>query len=64
VGPDLTHLASRRGLASNSLPNQHAYLSAWITHAQSLKPGAEMPNLTDFTGEELQELSAYLLALE
>lgn len=64
VGPDLTHLASRRGLAANSLPNSHAYLAAWITRAQSLKPEAQMPNLTDFTGEELTAISAYLQQLK
>ena len=30
--------------------NNDAYLEAWITHAQSLKPGTQMPNLTQFSG--------------
>jgi cytochrome c oxidase subunit 2 len=64
IGPDLTHLASRRGLAANSLPNQHAYLQAWAVRAQSLKPGAKMPDLDEFTGEELQSLTHYLQQLE
>lgn len=63
VAPDLTHFASRRMIAANSYQNNDDYLEAWITHAQSLKPGAEMPNLTQFTGEQLQDLVAYLRQL-
>lgn len=64
VGPDLTHLASRRGLAADSIPNSHAYLAAWIVRAQTLKPEAQMPNLGDLSGAELRELTAYLRELE
>ena len=63
VGPDLTHLASRRGLASNTFENNTGNLAGWITHAQTLKPYAKMPNLSVFTGEELQDVIAYLQAL-
>jgi cytochrome c oxidase subunit 2 len=64
VAPDLTHLASRHGIASNAFPNSTAYLSAWVTHAQSLKPGARMPDQPAFTGDELQALVAYLEGLK
>ena len=64
VAPDLTHLASRQYIASNSYPNNTAYLEAWVTHAQSLKPQAEMPDLTQFTGEQLRDLVAYLRQLK
>jgi cytochrome c oxidase subunit 2 len=64
VAPNLTHLASRRGLAANSLRNDTANLSAWVTHAQALKPGTEMPNVTQFSGQELQDLVAYLQSLQ
>lgn len=64
VAPDLTHLASRRYIASNSYPNNTAYLEAWITHAQSLKPQAEMPDLTQFSGEQLRDMVAYLRQLK
>lgn len=60
IGPDLTHIAGRRTLASGYYPNNDAYLSAWVTHAQSLKPGAEMPDLTVFNGDELRALVQYL----
>ncbi|HEU5021352.1 MAG TPA: c-type cytochrome, partial [Bryobacteraceae bacterium] len=60
VGPDLTHIASRLGLAANTVPNTTANLEAWVTHAQSLKPEAVMPDVTEFRGEELRDLTAYL----
>ena len=64
VAPDLTHIGSRAMIASNSYQNNDAYLEAWVTHAQSLKPEAEMPNLTQFSGEELKHLVAYLRQLQ
>ncbi len=63
VGPDLTHIATRLGLAANTVTNNTANLEAWVTHAQSLKPEAFMPNLTEFKGNELQDLVAYLQRL-
>ena len=64
VGPDLTHLAGRKGLAANSYPNSTAYLEAWVTHAQTMKPDAQMPNVTAFTGDDLRALVAYLEGLK
>lgn len=60
VGPDLTHFASRSTLAAGTLSNSDGNLEAWITHAQSIKPGAKMPNLTQFDGEQLRSITAYL----
>jgi cytochrome c oxidase subunit 2 len=64
VAPDLTHFGSRQYIAANSFPNNNAYLEAWITHAQSLKPEAQMPDLTEFNGEQLRDLVAYLRQLQ
>lgn len=64
VGPDLTHFGSRRELAANMLPNNDANLMAWVTHAQSLKDGSMMPNITQFTGDDLQSMVAYLRHLK
>lgn len=60
VGPDLTHVASRYGLAANALRNDTANLEAWVTHAQALKPNVVMPDMTEFTGQEVRDLVAYL----
>ena len=64
VAPDLTHIGSRKYIAANSYQNNDAYLESWVTHAQGLKPGAQMPNLTQFTGEQLHELVVYLRQLQ
>lgn len=64
VAPDLTHIASREYIAANSYPNNNAYLESWVTHAQSMKPEAQMPNLPDFDGEHLRALVAYLRQLQ
>lgn len=64
VGPDLTHLASRRTIAAGSFPNSRAWLEAWVTHAQALKPEAQMPDLTQFEGDDLQALAHYLEGLK
>lgn len=64
VGPDLTHLASRTTIAGGMLPNDTADLEAWVTHAQSLKPGTPMPNLPEFTGANLRALVTYLQTLK
>jgi cytochrome c oxidase subunit 2 len=64
VAPDLTHIAARQGLAANAFPNDKADLEAWITHAQSLKPEVAMPNITQFNGEDLRAMVAYLEILK
>lgn len=64
VAPDLTHLASRRNIAANSFPNDTAHLSAWVTRAQAMKPAAAMPNITQFEGQDLSALVAYLQQLK
>jgi cytochrome c oxidase subunit 2 len=63
VGPDLTHIASRRSLAG-AFPNDESWLRAWVSHAQSLKPGVLMPSLPQFEDGELQALTAYLRSLQ
>lgn len=64
IGPDLTHLASRQTIAGGMLPSDTADLEAWVTHAQSLKPGTPMPNLPEFRGADLRALVTYLQSLK
>ena len=63
VGPDITHLAGRQMIGANILERNTANVAAWATHAQSLKPGSKMPNLTQFRGRELRLLTTYLQSL-
>jgi len=60
LAPNLTHIGSRRGIAANMLRNDTANLAGWVTHAQALKPGTRMPDITQLSGQELQNLIAYL----
>lgn len=59
VGPDLTHVASRRTLAAATIRNTPAELRAWISDPQGIKPGARMPNL-GLSGADYNEIAAYL----
>jgi cytochrome c oxidase subunit 2 len=63
MGPDLTHLASRRYIAAGSLPNTRGNLAGWILDAQGIKPGAHMPP-NSLTPADLQALLAYLGTLK
>jgi cytochrome c oxidase subunit 2 len=64
VGPDLTHVGGRLGIAANTVPNARAPLAVWMTHAQSVKPFSQMPNITAFSGDELTALVDYLQQLK
>ena len=63
LGPDLTHVASRRTLASALLPNTPGHLGGWIANPQALKPGSRMPRVP-MSREEFRLIHHYLLTLE
>lgn len=63
LGPELTHIASRRTLASAVVDNNLGNLGGWISDPEHIKPGSLMP-AADITGVELQALLAYLATLE
>jgi cytochrome c oxidase subunit 2 len=63
LGPDLTHLASRRTIASGMFPNNRGHLAGWILDPQSLKPGVNMP-ANSLPPDDLQALLAYLETLK
>ena len=62
VGPDLTHVASRRMIAAGTLPNDRASLRRWIRDPQAVKPGAQMPR-SDLPDADLDALVAWLETL-
>lgn len=64
VGPDLTHIGARKAIAANTYPNNRGYLDAWVTHAQELKPYAQMPDIGGLSGDDLQALTHYLEGLK
>jgi len=63
VGPDLTHLASRRTIAAGTLPNSRGNLAGWIIDPQKIKPGTRMPP-NQLKPADLQALLEYLETLK
>ena len=62
LGPDLSHLMTRRNLAAGTLPNDSADLVRFIADPQGAKPGSMMPRL-DISAGELSDIHAYLATL-
>jgi cytochrome c oxidase subunit 2 len=62
LGPDLTHVASRRYIAAGLLPTTRGSLAAWTADPQTLKPGNNMP-MVPLGSDELSAVSAYLASL-
>ncbi len=63
IGPDLTHMASRRMIAAGSIENTQANLDRWLLDPQSVKPGALM-SAPRLSGADRAALVAYLGGLE
>jgi cytochrome c oxidase subunit 2 len=63
LGPDLTHMASRRLLAAATVANDAQSLAIWIQSAQHVKPGNLMPAMPTFDHDDLPALAAYLGSL-
>ena len=63
VGPDLSHVGSRKTLAAGLLPNTPDSLARWLRDPQAVKPGALMPK-QPLTEEQISALVAYLGGLK
>jgi cytochrome c oxidase subunit 2 len=63
VGPNLTHVASRKRIAMGTLGNDSDHMRSWIFDPQRAKPGVQMPS-TPLNGNDLEALQAYLGGLE
>jgi cytochrome c oxidase subunit II len=64
LGPDLTHVGSRRTLAAGTLSNHAGTMAGWIVGAQAIKPGSRMPSMNVYAGDELRAVAAYLRSLK
>ncbi|HEX2020376.1 MAG TPA: cytochrome c oxidase subunit II [Aurantimonas sp.] len=60
VGPDLTHVASRRTIAAGLLDTSEAAIAAFVRAPDHLKPGAEMPAFAALPDEEIAAIAAWL----
>lgn len=63
IGPDLTHVASRRRIGANLLDADRAGLRRWLTDLKQLKPGVHMPSFDMLPERELAAITAYLEGL-
>jgi cytochrome c oxidase subunit 2 len=63
LGPDLTHVGTRRYIAAGLLPTTRGSLAAWIADPQMIKPGSNMP-MVALTADELRAVSAYMASLK
>lgn len=63
VGPDLTHVGSRRTIGAATLPNTHDNLLRWVRNPQLDKPGNRMPHST-LPDADLAAVVTYLESLK
>ncbi len=63
IGPDLTHVGSRRTIAGNTLDNTLGTMEGWIGNPQAIKPGNNMPALP-LDSATLRALAVYLVSLK
>lgn len=64
LGPDLTHVGSRRTIGAGLLPNGIGALGGWIADSQALKPGNRMPAFNSLPAADLHAVAAYMASLE
>ncbi len=64
VGPDLSHVASKKSIAAGALsPVNEETLTRWIKNPPAVKPGTLMPNL-GLSDEQLHDIVQWLLTLK
>ncbi len=63
VGPDLTHLGSRRSVGLDTLPMTEANIKRFIRDGQHIKPGNLMPPFRIFSAADLDAVATYLAGL-
>ena len=64
IGPDLTHLASRRTIAAAVQPNTPETLRRFIAHAGDVKPGLRMPDYERLSEAEVSAVADWLGTLQ
>jgi cytochrome c oxidase subunit 2 len=63
IGPDLTHLMTRKTLGALTIPNTRNNLTAWVRNPQQFKPGNKMPDL-DIPAAQFTHLMTFLRSLK
>ena len=63
VGPDLTHVGSRRTIGAALVANTVENVATWIARNHEMKPGNEMPSFTHLDAETRLAIATYLESL-
>jgi cytochrome c oxidase subunit 2 len=63
IGPDLTHLGSRRSVGIDTVATSGAAIARFIRDGQHIKPGNRMPPFRILAPEDLNAVAAYLAGL-
>ena len=63
VGPDLTHVGSRRRLAADTMANNLGNMTAWLNDPARFKPESHMPDF-GLSADQTRALAAYLEGLQ
>ena len=64
IGPDLSHVGSRRTLAAATLPMSRESTVRWLKHTGRIKPDVAMPTYDMLDESELFAIASYLEALK
>ena len=62
IGPDLSHVGSRRTIGAGIMENTAENMERWLADPPAVKPGSLMPNL-QLSDEDIRSLTAYLSSL-
>jgi cytochrome c oxidase subunit 2 len=63
VGPDLSHLGSRRMLAAGIIANTEDNIAGFIANPAAIKPGAAMPAFAMLPPQDIRAIAAWLKGL-
>jgi cytochrome c oxidase subunit 2 len=63
LGPDLTHVGSRRTLGAATIPTHRDAMAAWIASSDALKPGNRMRSFAHLDPGTVTDVAAYLVSL-
>jgi cytochrome c oxidase subunit II len=64
IGPDLTHIGTRRTLGAGTIDNNVENMVRWIRENQRIKPAVRMPQFDRLSIEEAREIALYLSSLK
>lgn len=63
IGPDLTHVATRKTIAAGTLANTEENLRAWLASPEHSKPGSRMPSFSALPESDRDSIVTFLMEL-